>query len=438
MSSPRVTPALALLPLIGGLGIAACFLEVPELAAGSPTSGGAGGAPTTSSGGAGATGGAAVCPAGLGDCDEDGTCETDLTSDADNCNRCGRACPMTTCEASQCAPVALFDDENHPHLVVRNGEYLYVTVGGGGDDGAITGIGHGKVKRAHRHGGEVIDLVTDANKPRGIAYHEGWVYWADGADGTVHRVPADGTGDDEVIHPGPDVDLCALPNGDPCVFNPGYGEAGIAVDPARNRVYWTFSAAGLILGADAMTGADLQVLAEGTPAIQIAVVGDYVYWSAPEAGGGLERRHVDRGSVLQNIEGDPRIANLELSWGIVKYPNEGRIDDELFWREGKYSGGGRIVRYAPASGTLVGTAASETTNAAGGVATDGEILVWTVPQTGGTGLIESAAMDGTDRQILNQEQYYPWGIAVDPAGEPFVYWTARDDKAHGALYRGVK
>jgi hypothetical protein len=51
--------------------------------------------------------GTPVCPSGSGECDGDATngCETDLTNDAENCGRCGRACASGLCAGAVCTTV---------------------------------------------------------------------------------------------------------------------------------------------------------------------------------------------------------------------------------------------------------------------------------------------------------------------------------------------
>ena len=48
---------------------------------------------------------AGECPAGFDDCDCDGTCEMDVSSDPLNCGKCGNVCPGNYCNNGTCAPV---------------------------------------------------------------------------------------------------------------------------------------------------------------------------------------------------------------------------------------------------------------------------------------------------------------------------------------------
>ena len=45
------------------------------------------------------------CPAGFDDCDCDGTCEMDVSSDPLNCGKCGNVCAGNYCNNGSCAPV---------------------------------------------------------------------------------------------------------------------------------------------------------------------------------------------------------------------------------------------------------------------------------------------------------------------------------------------
>lgn len=45
------------------------------------------------------------CPVGYDDCDCDGTCEMDVSSDPLNCGKCGNVCPGNYCNNGSCAPV---------------------------------------------------------------------------------------------------------------------------------------------------------------------------------------------------------------------------------------------------------------------------------------------------------------------------------------------
>jgi len=45
------------------------------------------------------------CPIGFDDCDCDGTCEMDVSSDPFNCGKCGNVCASKNCVSGSCAPV---------------------------------------------------------------------------------------------------------------------------------------------------------------------------------------------------------------------------------------------------------------------------------------------------------------------------------------------
>jgi hypothetical protein len=97
----------------GGSGVAGARATGGNGGAAGATANGGGGGPIGSDGAAGAAGGSAVdaampdgavvCPAGLGDCNHDGTCETELDT-IDNCGGCGRpACELANVQ-SICVP----------------------------------------------------------------------------------------------------------------------------------------------------------------------------------------------------------------------------------------------------------------------------------------------------------------------------------------------
>jgi hypothetical protein len=417
------------MPLIALFGIAAgaCVLDVPELIDPALTTGG-GGSTDLGGGGAGAHGGAAQCPAGSADCDENGTCETDLTSDSANCSICGRECVLTTCEQSECLRIALTENEDNPHLVTSDEQYVYVTIGG-----ASTGAG--KVQRVHRLlDTPVFDLVTQAQKPRGIALYDDargkrWVYWSDGADGSVHRVPADAQTTSDASEPGTGLDEIVCDGPGPTFFGSGYAEAGLAVD--AGRVYWTFQAADLVLAASAEPGGAVDELANQARVYprQIAILGEYVYITGGSPG--IYRAKKDGTGPIELIVSQPEKQGIHYGWGIVVH------DGVVYWREGGYNSPqegdlGRIVRYDP---EVDGLEAHALLDARGsrGIATDGESLFWTDGEL--QGLILSARLSGDGERVLHDQQALPTGIAADQDG-PFVYWTTRVPA--GGLYRGVK
>src|SRR5688572_29280260 len=66
-----------------------------------------------------------VCPAGFGDCNGDGTCETNVAqSDPNNCGACGRNCDGETCTSGVCAPQIIARSET-PQGVVADNEWVY-------------------------------------------------------------------------------------------------------------------------------------------------------------------------------------------------------------------------------------------------------------------------------------------------------------------------
>ena len=369
----------------GALCVAACFIDVP--ASREPGAGGAGGVAATTPG-AGGTGGAVGCGGGLADCDGDGTCETDITNDNDNCAACGRSCLGASCVDTRCQPIELRPGQTFPHQIAVGESNIYWTNGG-------ENTGNSEVLSASLTGSAPRTLVSMAGKARGLALDDTFVFWVDSSDGSLHRVPRDGMGADQMIVAGPGM-------------SGGTEEAGVVV--AGDLVYWSFESGGLIRvsGKDGNGAMDLATM-QPDPR-QLAVLDGVVYFTV---GNDPELRSVPIGGGTVSIHtSDPELTPVNWTWGVTV------ADGFVFFRASDWGAGlaGRVVQFNPSDEAM--TLFAETPGAKD-ITADATHLYFTSDEEN---TVARVPLAGGDVTVLATGQDNPTGIAVD---DEAVYWTNR-------------
>ena len=352
-----LAPALALIP-------AACFVEVPSSRP----------AP------------AAGCPEDLGDCDDDGVCETDLETDKDHCGACGHGCLGASCVNARCQPIQLRSGQTYPHDIAVDDSHVFWTTGGGGN-------GSGTVMKLNKDGSAPRTLVDDGYKPRGIDVDDAYVYWADGGNGSLHRIPktATGLGQDEVLVSG----MAGETKGEGFVRRFG------------DRIFWSYEKAGTVRSVT-LDGSDVTVHAAGQELPrQIALVDDMIYFTVGAPG---IRRVPLVGGAVQILESADELSKF--SFGMVA------VGDTVVFRESNYGSGfdGRVTAYDPARDDFTVLVES---SGARDITADATHLFWCSEdeQT-----LSRARHDGSELTVLATQQVDPTSVAVD---DEALYWTNR-------------
>jgi hypothetical protein len=325
----------------------------------------------------------------LGDCDDNGSCETELSVDADNCGACDRGCLGASCAAGQCQPIQLRAGQDFPHYLVVDSDHVFWTTGG-------QDMGNGTVMRVNKDGTGPRTLVDDGLKPRGIAVDDSFIYWSDGVDGALHRIPktADGSGQDQVLVPGQ-----AMTES---------GEGFVLLD--GGRAYWSHGQAGSIRSAT-LGGADVTEHVSGQPGpTQCAILDGTLYFTVTEPE--LRRVPLAGGMVEVLANPDNRLPNTHVTFGIVV------LDGGLVYRESDYGAGlnGRVMRFMPGRdifSVLVDSAGARD------IAADATHLFWASEDVG---TLSRARRDGSEAIPLAVGQEDPTGVAVDAEA---LYWTNR-------------
>lgn len=223
-------------------------------------------------------------------------------------------------------------------------------------------------------------LVTIALFCAAAAPARAYVYWTDGAAGTIVRANLDGSGVDANF-----ISRAGSPR-------------GIAVD--EDHVYWADSAAGRIGRAD-LDGSDVDrnfITGASSPA-GLAVDGSYVYW-ANQGSDAIGRASLHGSPVVQRfitVEDEPSglaVNGLGLYWS----DSAGRI-----WRANRDGSGAKIV---------------EADALARGLAVDGSRIAWASPSAL---LVGGLAPTGTIENISPVGSVLARSVALRAR---HVYWTA--------------
>ena len=306
-----------------------------------------------------------ACHPGFGDCNQqfpDG-CEVDLVASEVHCGICFYDCGGGECVSGKCTPTLIGKGmPNSLDLIVHEG-YVYWT-------GWITGE-DGVVQRALATGGEQPTLVAQGEPfPRGVSAHSGWVYWANATsgtpfpgairrapqeggevqtlssghstpeetavdathvyfavvhDGTVERVPVDGSGAAEPLASGL-AEPHALALGETHVF--------VAERAATQRIF----------AVPKEGGADPVMIAKGQAVPwRVAVRGSAVYWTSKDSGF-VNRAPIAGGPVKPLASGQDEPRGLVVDEAYVYWVN---------------SAGGQLARVGTSTGLVQEMAADQ-------------------------------------------------------------------------------
>src|SRR5688572_1936749 len=120
-------------------------------------------------------------------------CSTDLSTDPDNCGRCGRSCGGEACEQGRCPVRVLASTGLWNYGLALDATHAYWTAGGHTDD---DGSPPYSVRKVPKEGGRVIKVFEHGDvkywHPSGIAVGEGHVYWTTLWSGGIYRATLDG------------------------------------------------------------------------------------------------------------------------------------------------------------------------------------------------------------------------------------------------------
>jgi cysteine-rich repeat protein len=166
--------------------------------------------------------------------------------------------------------------------------------------------------------GTMVETIATGPVTVGIALDrdEGKLYWAEG--GTIRRANLDGT------------------NAEVAIADPG-DVFHLALDDARQKIYWTAPALGTLIRAD-VDGGNRETIAAGSPAgVHYDPVDDLVYWSA---GNKIFRANPDgsspqlvvRGASANGIAVDPigRKVYFRAGNGVMRANLDGTDAEPLF------------------------------------------------------------------------------------------------------------
>ena len=211
----------------------------------------------------------------------------------------------------------------------------------------------------YRLGGEKPEKI--AENVKGATIGGGKLYWTSQtgpSTGTINTANLDGSGATVLTS------ILSVP-------------LGIAVDFAREKLYWTNSR-GRVQSAN-LDGSGIQNLVEGlSDPRDIVLHKSYIYWT--ESGDGIRRVNVNGQRVVQDV-----VVNL---MGV------------------------------------------------GGLAVRGDKLYWTSQTGKSSGTISRANLDGTQLVVLTSIESVPIGIAVDLAREK-LYWTNSRGRVQSANLDGA-
>lgn len=294
-----------------------------------------------------------------------------------------------------------------------------------------TDSGTGSIQRCDLDGTHVETLVTGIiAKGLVLDIEGGWIYWSEPGTGRIQRSGLDGTHVETILT--------------------GLEEPGnIALDPDRDRIYWTAS---FTIQRSDLDGANVETILTGLRnPVDIAVdkEEDRIYWVEAE----IETKWIGDGfagydSIGRMHRSDLDGANVEtLRPQGMRAPKSIALDaagDRIYWTEiffrlgiDVWEGaicfsdldGGNVEAFREASPLNPGK------SYLGGIALDagrGRIY-WT---DWGSGAIRRSYLDGSKAETLFSELENPKAIALDMTGGK-VYWTEYDrDARAGLIWRG--
>ncbi|MBI5534498.1 MAG: hypothetical protein HY898_17365 [Deltaproteobacteria bacterium] len=353
------------------------------------------------------TGGA--CGSGKIDCDgnEGNGCETDSTTDKNNCGACGHSCQGGDCKSSTCQPLVLASNQKIPWGIGVDATTLFWS-------NQAASVGQGEINSIPIAGGTVKSLAQSLSTPGDLALDTTSVYWTNySGAGEVKKVGKDGTGLANITSgSGPwglvlDTDTVYWTNSDGSIRKaPKAGGSsntivsgeqdprGIALD--GSTVIWTASVGGTISSASKADGSNRTDVATGQAfPIAIVVTSQAIYWVNTGSSYALGSCTKNDGSVMKLIKGQTTPVKLAQDQAC---PIKLTVDAEsVYWTNaGTYTG--NVYQYNGA--------------------------VMKVPVGGGS------AVSVASNVII------PYGIAVDDTN---VYWTSQGlGPSSGTLVRIVK
>jgi len=128
------------------------------------------------------------CATGFGDCDPEAAgCETDLGSTDESCGVCGYDCGPGGCDAGACAPVAIVTSAGEPFDLALAGDELYWA----DTSGSIRRVDVGSLATDVVWSGEV--------SPASLAVSDDWIFWSTWSQNAIRRGKRDGSGGPQTL-----------------------------------------------------------------------------------------------------------------------------------------------------------------------------------------------------------------------------------------------
>ena len=271
----------------------------------------------------------------------------------------------------------------------------------------IAEVGASRIQRADLNGANVEDLVTGLRLPAGIAVDvaAGKMYWTDWSANTIHYADLDGSNVQTLV-----TGLSSSP-------------WDIALDAAAGKMYWTMSSIGgndgEILRAN-LDGSNIQTLVTGLywpRHITLDGAGGKMYWTIAEFGASAIQRADLNGANVEDLV----TTELRLPAGIAL----DTAGDRMFWTDW----GSDTIHRADLDGSNVQTLVTGLSNSPWGIAVDvaASKMYWTMGPLGGDqeDEIHRADLDGSNVQTLvtglGQVRYIALGI--EQASRPITSIT---------------
>jgi hypothetical protein len=340
----------------------------------------------------------------LSDCGYVPACSADLSTDPQNCGRCGHSCQGLACTGGICTPPQLsFGPPFYPSDWASDGTYIYASDCSGA--GTVIRIPAGGVPSS---GAPLV--YTTGSGPWGIAIDASSVYWLQDSGGTVWSAPIGGGSPTQLGTYGQSW------------FSGCGGPHSIATD--ANNLYWAmqpFSGFGYVFTVP-KAGGQVQVLAHDAFVLRgtLAVDANNVYFLSYDGGENGQLRSVPKTTL--NDAGTP-------STILATFPNDQVMDVRLVGSTFYVGGDSTSIYDVPLAG---GTPATFWAGYVGlsprYIDTDGTTLFFTDFIDGN---VYAKPFAGGYAQRIAVGQTEPDYILVDANS---VYWTSN----YGGYYRVPK